>query len=109
MIENLNSFISWIVYSGGALLIASWVLDKIPAFVKAASQTKYIINLAVAVILAAGFYAVIVYVPAGVLAALDPWFKIVAGVVVVYSGQQAVHQATKADPAAPVDPLLIGK
>ena len=92
---DLNSFITWIIYSGGALLIASWVLDNIPKFGILASKTKKFINIAVALLLAYGCYATIVYVPANILLLLDPWFKIGAGIVTLYSAQQVVHRMTK--------------
>jgi hypothetical protein len=93
--ENLNTLISWIIWSGGALLIASWVLDKIPAFVAAPPDAKRYINMAVSVFLALTAYAVITYVPADVFTALDPWFKIAAGVIALYSGQQLYHAQLK--------------
>ena len=94
-LENLVAFITWIVYSGGALLIASWILDKIPAFVALAEATKKLINQALSVVLAVGFYAVLKYVPPDVFAAIDPWFKIIVGVLVAYAGQQVVHRLSK--------------
>lgn len=95
--ENIGSFISWIIYSGGALLISSWVLDRIPAFVVLASEAKRLINIAVSVVLALGFYALLTYVPAIFIAVLDPWFKIAVGIIVLYTGQQIVHRNTKAE------------
>jgi hypothetical protein len=93
--ENLNALVSWIIWSGGALLIASWVLDKIPAFMALQPDPKRYINMAVSVFLALAAYAVITYVPANIFVILDPWFKIVAGVVALYSGQQLVHAQAK--------------
>ena len=93
---DINTFLNWIIYSGGALLIASWVLDKIPKFAVLIPGTKRLINLAVSVVLAGGCYAVITYVPAPLLAALDPYIKIIAGLIAVYTGQQVVHAQTKA-------------
>jgi hypothetical protein len=95
--DNLNALVSWVIWSGGALLIASWVLDKIPAFAKLSSDWKKYVNMAVSVFLALAAYAVITYVPASVYATLDPWFKIVACVIALYSGQQVVHNQTKFD------------
>jgi hypothetical protein len=94
-IETLNGLVSWIIWSGGALLIASWILDKIPSFVALQPDPKRYINMAVSVILALAAYAVITYVPVAVFTALDPWFKIVAGVVALYSGQQLYHAQAK--------------
>ena len=95
VIENIGSLISWIIYSGGALLISSWVLDRIPAFVVLASEAKRLINIAVSVVLALGFYAILTYVPADFIAVLDPWFKVAVTVIALYTGQQIVHRNTK--------------
>ena len=92
---DLNTFLNWVIYSGGALLIASFVLDKIPAFGGLIPGTKRLINLAVSVVLAAGCYAAITYVPTPVMAALDPYVKIIAGLIAVYTGQQVTHAVTK--------------
>ena len=93
--ENLNSFLSWIVYSGGAILIASWVLDRIPGFLTLVSEAKRLINIAVCVALSLGFYALILYVPATFIAAVDPWFKVAVATIALYTGQQIVHRNTK--------------
>jgi hypothetical protein len=93
--QNVQSVLTWLIYSGGAILVASWVLDRIPAYVALLPEAKKYINMAVSVILALAAFACITYVPAAVFAQLDPWFKIVAGVVVLYSAQQTVHALTK--------------
>jgi hypothetical protein len=95
VIENINSFVSWIVYSGGALLVASWVLDRIPQFIALGSEAKRLINIAVSVVLALGFYAMITYLPATLVTAIDPWFKIAVSIITLYTGQQIVHRNTK--------------
>jgi hypothetical protein len=83
------------VYGGGVILVASWILDKIPAFVVLPPEAKKYINMAVSVVLALASYAALLYVPAGTFALIDPWFKIALGIIVLYSGQQVVHQLTK--------------
>jgi len=95
MLSDLGSYLNWIVYSGGALLIVSWVLDRFPGFSILQPRTKLLINLGVSVVLACGCYAAIIYVPGDIMKMLDPWFKIVAGIVAVYTGQQAAHKLTK--------------
>ena len=93
--ENLQGLFSWLIYSGGAILVASWVLDRIPALLAWEPEYKRWLNGGVSAALALGCYAIITYVPAEVFALLDPWFKVVAGIVVLYSGQQVVHSLTK--------------
>ena len=93
--KSLLDLLSWLIYSGGAILVGSWILDRIPAFNALASEAQKYINMIVSIVLALGAYAVITYVPAATFALLDPWFKIAAGIVVLYSAQQTVHQLTK--------------
>ena len=92
---DLFSFLQWLVYSGGSILIGSWILDHIPAFVSAPPDAKKLIAIAVNVVLALGFYAVLTYVPASIMEALTPWFTVAAGTVILYSGGQVVHSLTK--------------
>jgi len=93
--KDVAGLLNWLVYGGGVILVSSWLLDKIPSFNALASDTKKIINLVVAVVLALASYAAIVYVPADFFALVDPYFKIIMGIVVMYAGQQVVHRLTK--------------
>jgi hypothetical protein len=92
---DVASLLNFLVYGGGVILVASWLLDKIPAFVALPVDAKKYINMGVAVVLALASYAALLYVPAGYFAVIDPWFKIALGIVVLYSGQQVVHRLTK--------------
>ena len=94
-IKSLYDLLSWLIYAGGSILVASWVLDKIPSFGALPPEAKKYINMGVSVLLALGAFALITYVPTEIFALLDPWFKIVGGVVILYAGQQAMHQLTK--------------
>ena len=96
--ENFNDvagLLSWLVYGGGVILVSSWILDKIPAFVALPSETKKMLNGVLAVALALLAYAALVYVPAEYFALFDPYLKVVMGIVVLYAGQQVVHRLTK--------------
>jgi hypothetical protein len=73
------------------------VLDKIPAFNALLPEARKFINMALSVALALGAYAFITYVPPELFTAIDPWFKVAAGVIALYSGQQVVHELTKPD------------
>ena len=92
---DISSLLNFLVYGGGVVLIASWLLDKIPGFVALQSEAKKWINMVLSVVLALGAYAAILYVPAEYFALIDPWFKIALSTVVIYSGQQVVHKLTK--------------
>jgi hypothetical protein len=92
---DVAGLLNWLIYGGGVILVSSWLLDKIPAFVQLASETKKLINGIVAIILALASYAALVYVPASYFAVVDPYLKVILGIVVLYGGQQVVHQVTK--------------
>ncbi len=93
--DNLFDFIQWMVYSGGAILIGSWILERIPAFVAAAPDAKKIISIIVDIVLALGFYAILVFVPVATMEVLAPWFAVAAGTAILYGGGQVVHKLTK--------------
>ena len=92
---DLAGLLNFMVYGGGVVLVASWILDKIPAFTALVPDVKKVINMVLAVVLALGAYAAILYVPAEYFSLVDPWFKIALSIVVIYSGQQVVHKLTK--------------
>ena len=93
--NSLQDVFAWVIYSGGAMLVVSWILDKIPAFLLLPSDVKKIINIAASAALALFCYLGLVYIPPAVFAAINPYFLIVSGVVILYSGQQVVHRLTK--------------
>jgi len=85
---GINDFLLWLATSAGASAVASWILERIPAYVKiAVATTKQWIFFGVCVLLAGGSYAIVTYVPADVLSALAPWFGMVAAVFLsVFTG-----------------------
>jgi hypothetical protein len=92
---DVAGLLNWLIYGGGVILVSSWILDKIPAFVQLASESKKLINGLVAIILALASYAALVYIPAGTFAVIDPYLKVILGIVVLYGGQQVVHRVSK--------------
>jgi uncharacterized Tic20 family protein len=92
---DLPSFLNWVIYSGGALLISSWLLEKWKWFQNLSDKWKKFINFTLSAMLAAGFYAILIFVPPDTLTAIDPFFKIILGFIVAFGAQQAYHQLTK--------------
>ena len=92
---SLNELIKWLVYSGGAVVLVSWLLDQIPAFLALPSKVKYWVALVLSVAVSLIFYALLVYLPAETWAALDPWFLVASGTIVAYSVMQIYHRITK--------------
>ena len=92
---DIPTMLIWIVNGTGALLIASWLLDKIPAFGTLQPNVKSAINLGVALVLALGSYAALTYIPPSYIDLAAPWFTVIMTVVLMYSGQQVYHAVTK--------------
>ena len=74
---DINNFLVWLT-GGGFIIAAAWVLGKIPGYVALSESIKQWIFFAVASLLGGGAYAVTQYVPVAVLAAIAPYFAIVA-------------------------------
>lgn len=93
--DSITEFMKWLVYSGGAVLFVSWLLDQFPKFALLPSKVKYYIAMGLSIAVALGIFALIVFVPAAVWAMLDPWFAVITGTIVVYSAGQVYHQQMK--------------
>lgn len=93
---DVASLLKWLVYGGGAILFVSWLLDQIPAFGKLSEKAKYWINMVLVIAVGLAAYALLTYLPASYFALADPWFLVVAGLIVLYNGQQLVHRVTRA-------------
>jgi hypothetical protein len=93
--KDLQGLFNWMIYSGGAILVASWALERITAFQAQLPEVKKTISMVVSAVLAVMAYAVITYVPPNVFEAINPWFQVVLGTVILYGGSQVVHRLTK--------------
>lgn len=95
---SLSDFLLWLTGSAGAAVVASWVLERIPAYVKiAVAETKRWIFFAVCLVLSSGAYAVVTYVPADVLQALAPWFGLIAATFISVFTGSGFHKIDKID------------
>lgn len=77
---NLMDWLAWIFNSGGSILVASWLLERVPAYtaiVKA--ETKKYIFWAVSFGLSGSAFAIVTYVPQSVLLAIAPYFGFAFG------------------------------
>jgi hypothetical protein len=92
---SLNELVKWLVYSGGAVLVVSWLLDRFPWFLRQVSQVKYWIAMICSVIASLACYALLTYMPAETWKLLDPWFLITSGTIASYSVMQIYHRITK--------------
>lgn len=95
-----TDFINWVLYTGGALIVASFLLERIARFQAQSSDAKWLISRGVAVVTALGLYALLKYLPADVLKEIDVYFKIASGVVLSGGVMQGYHALTKPEAKA---------
>jgi hypothetical protein len=74
---DINNFLVWLT-GGGFIIAAAWILGKIPGYLALSETVRQWIFFAVSVIFGSGAYAVTQYVPVATLAAIAPYFAIVA-------------------------------
>lgn len=103
---ELNEFLVWVVSGGGAVGIASFVLERIPQFQDLTSGGRRAVFLGVAILLAFAAYGIVQYVPADVMAAIAPWFAIAAGIAAPILVGQGAHQLDPARKAGNLPPLV---
>jgi len=95
---GINEFLQWLTGAqGGAFLVimfvVSWQLENLEFWTKIPSGTKQLIILLVASALSA--CAVALQYNPELLAAIDPYFRAVSYVVVVWLTSQAAHKIDK--------------
>lgn len=77
---TLNEVLIWILNSGGGIVVVTWVLQRIPAFINIVSAaTKQYIFFGSALFVNLIAFAVLNYVPPEILAQLTPWFAVLYG------------------------------
>jgi hypothetical protein len=92
---GLSEFLQWLVGSGGAVIAASWIFERIPWFQAKTSEFKEWFFFGVVSVFWAGAYAVVTYVPANVIAAIQPWFLGVSTLFLVVVVGKLFHKIDK--------------
>ena len=93
---GLTDFLVWLASSAGASAVASWILERIPAYAKiAVAETKRWIFFGVCALLSVGAYVVITYVSPSVLQAIMPFFGLVAATFVSVFTGSGFHKVDK--------------
>lgn len=95
---DLVEFLSWFVYGGGGAILISWILERAPWYQEKPSNVKQNIYFGMVTIFTLIVYAIMTYVPADILAALTPWFGIIATAFIsIYVGT-GFHRASTSSP-----------
>lgn len=99
MSADLMATLTWLAAGGSALAAAalvSFLAEKSTGFQRWPPEAKLALQLGASVLLAVVAFAVVTFVPAEVMAALAPWWRIVFGAIVAVLGNQYFHAGTKA-------------
>jgi hypothetical protein len=92
---ELTDFLQWLVFSGGAVMAFSWIVEQFDGWHTLSDTLKRVYSFAGSAVLALGGWAVMSYAPPELLAALYEPFSVITGIFMsVFLGQQW-HSATK--------------
>jgi len=92
---NVNEFLLWILGSGGAVIILSWLAERSVWFLAQSSGMKKAIFFLLASVISIGSYVVVNYVDPNILVMIDPYFKIITGLFVTIISGQMFHEFDK--------------
>lgn len=85
---SITEFLNWLLNSGGATIVASWVLERMPWFQKLDVEGKKWVFFGSSSGLSISAYLVLTKVSAETLALIAPYFAILFGTfTVVFLGQ----------------------
>ena len=89
---DLFMWLAWLFQSGGSVLVASWILERIPAYVDlVVAETKKYIFWGLSFLLSALAFALVTYVPREVLESIAPYFGFAYGTFAVIFLGEAFH------------------
>jgi len=84
-------FLAWLINGGGAIMAASWILERIPAFQNLSEGMKSFVAKALAAVLGLGALALITFAP-DVIVLVQPYFSIIAFIFVSIFGIEMFHR-----------------
>lgn len=92
---NTSDLFSWLLNSGGLIVILSWVVERWPWYQGLSADAKKAVFIAGVIILGLGVYALQLYVPVNIWTLIDPWVNRAAGLFVLGAGAMGLHALTK--------------
>ncbi len=90
-----SEFLGWLMNSGGIAIVVSWIAERLPFYQAWPPDAKKISYIIACVALGLALYAAQTYVTPATWAAIDPWFKVAAGLVLMTSAGTGYHKLAK--------------
>jgi hypothetical protein len=97
MSMTINEFLQWLFASGGAIMAASWIMERIPKFHDLVAEVKEMILFASSSVISVSAYLIFTYVSPEILAAIAPYFTIIGGLFVTIIIGKIFHKIDKTD------------
>ena len=95
MFENFPEFMTWLATGAGAAVAFSWLAELFPAWHALEGDAKKLVSAGGSVLVALLAFFGLQYIPADVIAEIDPFFKLICGVLGVHFSGQLFHTVTK--------------
>ena len=92
---SIQEFLKWLVASGGAVIGASWILERIPWFTSKPANFKEWFFFGVVSVIWVLAYIVTTYVSPAILEALSPYFLGISGLFIAIVVGKMFHKADK--------------
>jgi len=93
--ESLSAFLAWLGTGAGAVVAFSFLVEYIPAWHTLEEGSKKFLGAAGSALIALLAFLGLQYIPADVIASVDPYFKIIVGALAMYFSGQLFHAYTK--------------
>lgn len=92
---SIQEFLQWLFASGGSIVAASWIFERIAWFQAQSADSKEWIFFGLSSLIAVASYLTITFVPQEILAAIAPYFNMVAGVFYLVVIGKKFHEIDK--------------
>ena len=92
---GINEFLQWILGSGGAVIVGSWIAERLPWFQMLEPEKKEYSFFAFVSAIWVVVYLALNYIPQEIIEAASPYFMGISGLFVVVILGKLFHKADK--------------
>ena len=94
---TLSDFLFWLAGGGGAIIVCSFVFERLEFFQKLGSEQKRMVMFGACIAISLGAFAVQQFVAPNILAAIAPYFAILVSTFTSLFVSQKFHESDKVD------------